>query len=79
MGSRRDTYRGNLAAERVRRGLRRADVARQLAVSVNSVNNWERGLSTPSTESLLALMGLFEVDDPSYLLEKTGRSELRAQ
>lgn len=76
MASWRDTYRGNLAAERARRGLRRSDVARQLSVSVNSVNNWERGISTPSAESLLALMRLYDCADPNYLLEQTGRMEV---
>jgi transcriptional regulator with XRE-family HTH domain len=48
-----------LQAERQKKGLRRADVARQLGVNWLAVYRWERGDRFPSPRYLLALLHLF--------------------
>ena len=48
-----------LQTERRKKGLRRADVARQLGVNWLAVYRWERGDRFPSPRYLLALLRLF--------------------
>lgn len=69
-------YRGNLAAERARRGLSKRQLGAIVGVHGNTVNAWENGVQAPSSESLAVLMRLYDCADPNYLLEQTGRMEV---
>lgn len=49
-------------------GLSQAELARKLDVTRSSINAWESGLSTPTTQYIVALAKLFHVS-ADYLLE----------
>ena len=58
--------------ERIRRlreqnGMSQSDLAKKLDVTRSSVNAWESGLSTPTTQYIVALARLFHVS-ADYLL-----------
>lgn len=62
--------RGNLIAERVRRGMTREEVADQVSVTKQTIGNWELGKTKPDSEKALALTRLFECK-LEYLLADT--------
>lgn len=62
--------RGNMRAERVRRGLTATDVAKVVGVHPNALLRWEKGDSEPMGENLVALAWFYECT-PEYLLEQT--------
>lgn len=62
--------RGNMKAERVRRGMSAADVADKIGVHVNALLRWENGQAEPLGENLVKLSKLYAVS-PEYLLEQT--------
>ncbi len=60
--------RGNMKAERVRKGLTLREVGGLLNCSEQLVSRWERGKTTPSTRYLMELANLYQAE-PEYLLE----------
>lgn len=62
--------RGNMKAERVRRGMSAAEVADKIGVHVNALLRWENGTTEPMGENLIRLSKLYDVS-PEYLLEQT--------
>jgi len=69
--------RNNLICLRERQGMTQKDVAAALNVSRQAVSQWERDLSMPSTEKLLALSQLFGVTvEELYQEEGEGDVEL---
>ncbi len=52
---------------REQNGLTQSMLARKMGVTRSSVNAWEMGISTPSTQYLIELAGLFNVST-DYLL-----------
>ena len=52
---------------RERNGLTQAELAKQLGVTRSGVNAWEMGISTPTTNYIVALAKLFHVS-ADYLL-----------
>ncbi len=62
--------RGNMKAERYRRGLTASDVAKELGVSTNSVLRWESGETSPLSSNLVALAELYGVGS-DYLIADT--------
>lgn len=52
---------------REEKGMTQADLAKQLGITRSSVNAWEMGISTPSTQYLLELSHMFKVST-DYLL-----------
>lgn len=62
--------RGNMKAERVRRGMSAAEVANEIGVHVNALLRWENGQAEPLGENIVKLSKLYEVS-PEYLLEQT--------
>lgn len=67
--------RGNLKAERARRGLKVKDVAKRIGVSDNTISAWENGVSTPTAHHLMKLSELFN-STPAYLLADTQQKNL---
>ena len=62
-----------MISERIREllaknGISQAELARKLDVTRSSINAWESGLSTPTTQYIVALSKLFHVST-DYLLE----------
>lgn len=53
---------------RERAGFSQAQLAKKLDVTRSSVNSWEMGLSTPTTQYIVALAKLFHVSS-DYILE----------
>lgn len=53
---------------RERAGFSQAQLAKKLDVTRSSVNSWEMGLSTPTTQYVVALAKLFHVSS-DYILE----------
>lgn len=53
---------------RAKNGISQAELARKLDVTRSSINAWESGLSTPTTQYIVALSKLFHVST-DYLLE----------
>ncbi len=64
----RETIRGNMRAERHRRGLTIQEVATLLGCSPQIVSRWELGLTTPSPKFLLMMAKIYQLP-PDYLLE----------
>ena len=64
----------NIRQLRLKYGMSQADLAKKLDVTRSSVNAWESGLSTPTTQYIVALARLFHVS-ADYLLGMDG--ELR--
>lgn len=62
--------RGNMRAERVRRGLSANQVADEIGVHVNALLRWESGKTEPLGENIIKLSKLYGVS-PEYLLEQT--------
>lgn len=69
--------RGNMKAERVRKGMTLEQVAKEIDVHVNAVSRWENGASEPTASNLIALCHLYECS-PEYLLgmvdDRNGRA-----
>ena len=57
----------NIKRLRENMGLSQAALARKLGVTRASVNAWEMGLSTPTTQYIVALCKLFHVSADSIL------------
>lgn len=62
--------RGNMMAERARRGLTRKQVADVIGVSEQSIYRWEKGDKFPGGDKLLALADFYGVE-PGYLTKST--------
>lgn len=62
--------RGNMKAERVRRGLSVQKVAEIIGVHVNAVSRWENGEAEPMASNLIKLSHLYHCS-PEYLIEQT--------
>lgn len=62
--------RGNMKAERVRRGLSIQQVAEMVGVHVNAVSRWENGEAEPLGSNLIK-MSRFYGCSPEYLMEQT--------
>lgn len=62
--------RGNMKAERIRRGMSAVEVAEKIGVHVNALLRWENGTTEPMGENLIRLSKLYDVS-PEYLLEQT--------
>lgn len=62
--------RGNMKAERVRRGLSVQKVAEIIGVHVNAVSRWENGEAEPMASNLIKLSNLYHCP-PEYLIEQT--------
>ena len=62
--------RGNMCAERKRRGLKASEVADAIAVHPNALLRWENGLAEPMGSNLIKLSRLYGCS-PEYLLEQT--------
>ena len=60
---------------RVQAGLSQAQLAKKLDVTRSSVNAWEMGLSTPTTQYIVALTRLFHVS-ADYILETEAEQTL---
>lgn len=60
----------SLAAARVNANLTQADVAGILRVSKTTVNNWERGKSSPSFATLNTLAGIYKIPVEYIFLQK---------
>lgn len=52
---------------REQKGLTQSTLARKIGITRSSVNAWEMGISTPSTQYLIELAGIFNVST-DYLL-----------
>lgn len=52
---------------RVKQNLTQSDIAKKLGITRSSVNAWEMGISTPSTQYIVELALLFNVSS-DYLL-----------
>lgn len=63
--------RGNLIAERTRRGWTQDDVAARLHVNANTVSRWEIGKTSPSYDHAKALADLYGIDDIRELMKET--------
>lgn len=57
----------NIRTLRMKYGMSQADLAKKLDVTRSSINAWESGLSTPTTQYIVALARLFHVST-DYLL-----------
>lgn len=62
--------RGNMKAERVRRGLSIQQVAEMVGVHVNAVSRWENGEAEPLGSNLIKMSRLYGCS-PEYLMEQT--------
>ena len=62
--------RGNMKAERVRRGLSIQQVAEAIGVHVNAVSRWENGDAEPLGSNLIKMSHLYQCS-PEYLIEQT--------
>lgn len=60
----------NIASERVRLGLRQADLAEKLGVGISTVLRWERERLSPSASQLVMMAELFGCST-DYLLGLT--------
>ena len=49
----------NIASERVKAGLEQKDLAVKLNTSAATVSRWERGLSKPNADQMVAMCELF--------------------
>ena len=49
----------NIASERVKAGLEQKDLAAKLNTSAATVSRWERGLSKPNADQMVAMRELF--------------------
>ena len=67
----RQIFSSRLRALRTKRGLSQPQLAKELGMIKQRVNNWESGLSLPSADVLVALSDYFGVS-VDYLV---GRSE----
>ena len=56
-----------IKALRVKQNLTQSDIAKKLGITRSSVNAWEMGISTPSTQYIVELALLFNVSS-DYLL-----------
>ena len=56
-----------LKKRREDRKMNRAEAAERLGVAYNTLQNWERGLSTPGSRSLRKLRSLYHFDMEEYL------------
>ena len=69
--------RGNMKAERARRGLSAREVSELIGVSVNQISRWETGEQEPSASNIINLSRLYECT-PEYLMgitdDKNGRA-----
>lgn len=62
--------RGNMKAERYRRGLRAEEVAKAVGVSANSILRWESGETSPIASNLTSLADFYGVSS-EYLIADT--------
>lgn len=62
--------RGNMCAERKRRGLKASEVANAVGVHPNALLRWESGAAEPMGSNLIKLSKLYGCS-PEYLLEQT--------
>lgn len=69
--------RGNMRAERARRGLSEKEVAEEIGVHANQVSRWEQGTQEPSGSNLLKLSSFYECS-PDYLLDLTSERKKKA-
>lgn len=63
--------RGNLIAERTRRGWTQEQVAERLKVNANTVSRWETGRTSPSYDNAKALADLYGCQDIRELMTDT--------
>lgn len=66
--------RGNMKAERVRRGLSIQQVSEMVGVHVNAVSRWENGEAEPMGSNLIKLSRLYSCS-PEYLMEQTNERD----
>lgn len=66
--------RGNMVAERARRGMTREQAARVIGVSPQTLLRWEHGTRTPRGDKLEELADYYGVSS-KYLLEDTPERE----
>ena len=64
---RQQMARGNMKAERVRKGMTLEDVSNAIGVHVNAISRWENDTAEPTASNLIALCHLYECS-PEYLL-----------
>ena len=62
--------RGNLKAERIRRGLTAEEAAKEIGISVSTLRSWEQGAKEPQALNLINAAKFYECD-PEYLLAIT--------
>lgn len=62
--------RGNMKAERIRKGMTLHEVAKKLGVHENAVSRWENGEAEPMGSNLIKLSRLYGCS-PEYLMEHT--------
>ena len=60
-------YGNNIAAERARAGIRRADLAEATGFSVHQLRSWEEGKSQMNGEQIIALARFFNVSSDFLL------------
>lgn len=70
--------RGNLIAERTRRGWTQEYVAGRMGVDNNTVSRWETGKTSPSYPHAKALADLYDVEDIRTLMEDTDSGTVAA-
>ena len=56
-----------IKALREQQGITQTELAKQLSITRSSVNAWELGISTPSTQYIVELANIFDVST-DYLL-----------
>lgn len=71
-------YRGNMRAERVRRGLSIEEVAKSVGMHPNTLNRWEHGEADPLAINLVNLAQLYGCT-PEYLLGMTDKRDGRPE
>lgn len=60
----------NIEAERIRNGLSRNELSKELGVSLKTYNNWVNGLTAIPSTALKKMSSLFKVDIDYLLVEK---------
>ena len=60
-------YGNNIAAERARAGIRRADLAQATGFSIHQLRSWEEGKSQMNGEQIIALARFFNVSSDFLL------------